>query len=76
MTETFREFFTRRNAVPFPGNTNGETIAMTMNRLADTLADWADEIAKRSAPMMVDDRDDPRIHLRFVPLATWDNSKQ
>ena len=47
MTETFREFFVRRNAVPFP-TPGGELMTTVLNRLADTLADWVDEIARRA----------------------------
>lgn len=46
MAETFREFFQRRNRAKFPSG-GGETTEVVLKRLAETLADWADELAKR-----------------------------
>ena len=47
MTETFREFFTRRNGIPFPAVAYEES-SVVNNRLANTLADWADALAAKS----------------------------
>jgi broad specificity phosphatase PhoE len=49
MAESFREFFARRNRMDFPTK-GGETTQAVLERLAETLADWADELAKRVAP--------------------------
>lgn len=47
MRETFREFFEKRNRVPFPAIPGGvERTDDVMKRLAETLADWADELAR------------------------------
>lgn len=48
--ETFREFFARRNNMPFPAIPGGvEPTARVMKRLAETMADWCDELAARQA---------------------------
>lgn len=47
--ETFREFFTRRNGIPFPGYPH-DMVHARIQRLGETLADWADELAKRAEP--------------------------
>ncbi len=44
--ETFREFFVRKYG-PYPGIT-GEPFDIVTSRIANALADWADEIAKRA----------------------------
>lgn len=49
MDKTFREFFESRNHMPFP--TSGcEEMSVVMQRLADTVADWMDELASRLKP--------------------------
>lgn len=49
MTETFREFFKRKHGFPYP--TKGDELAETvLKRMAETVADWMDELAKRIAP--------------------------
>lgn len=44
--ETFREFFKRRNLLPFPA-IPGEMTEAVMKRMAETMADWMDELARR-----------------------------
>lgn len=46
MNETFREFFERRNNMPFPTK-GGELAETVFQRLAETMADWMDELARR-----------------------------
>lgn len=43
--ETFRMFFRRRHGFEYPTR-GGETAEAVLNRLADALADWADELAR------------------------------
>lgn len=47
--ESFREFFVRRNGIAFPA-VQHETTKDVIMRLADTAADWMDELAKRTPP--------------------------
>jgi hypothetical protein len=49
--ETFREFFARKHGFPFPKvKGKSEEITTVLDRIADAVADWMDELAKRGAP--------------------------
>jgi hypothetical protein len=47
---TFREFFKQKHGFDFPTR-GGEEMQTVLHRMAETMADWMDELAKRaSAP--------------------------
>jgi hypothetical protein len=48
VAETFREFYERRTGITYPAN-KGEQVDDVLRRMADVMADWADEIAERAA---------------------------
>lgn len=45
---SFREFFQRRNGIPFPA-IPGEIAQVALTRLADTMGDWADHLATKDS---------------------------
>jgi hypothetical protein len=48
VAETFREFYERRTGITYPAR-KGEQVDDVLRRMADVMADWADEIAERAA---------------------------
>ena len=46
--ESFRAFYKRTTGYDYPGE-DRESVHLVMKRVAEALADWADELARRKA---------------------------